>query len=186
MLEVDLHSHTLFSRCGLHTIVEMLDRARVLGMKGLAITDRSTALDGWINGNFFWRLKDPVDGIRMLKGIECNLLEDRGEIDLPRDHVPHMDVVLLGIHYNVPSGQGRDRYAEMLLAAMEANPQVDILTHPHLPDHELDMKRIAEACRKNGVAMELNNSKCPPGSEAVRRMSELINICMEGCKRKPR
>ncbi len=179
MLEVDLHSHTLFSQCGLHTIVEMLGRARDLGMKGLAITDHSTAVDGRVNGNFFWRLRDPVDGIRMLKGIECNLLTDRGRTDLPFDYVRYMDVILLGIHYNVPTGQGSDRNTEMLLAALKANPQVDILTHPHLPDHELDMQRVALACRKSGMVMELNNSKCPPGSPALARMSELIKICME-------
>ena len=43
MLEVDFHSHSLFSGCGLHTIIEMLTYAKTVGLKALAITDHGTA-----------------------------------------------------------------------------------------------------------------------------------------------
>ena len=64
MIEVDLHSHTHFSNCGLHSCLEMLEAARAKGMKGLAITDHGLSLGGRLNSIFFERLKDPVPGIR--------------------------------------------------------------------------------------------------------------------------
>lgn len=104
MLQVDLHSHTLFSRCGLHTILEMLNQARALGLEALAITDHGLTLGGHLNGPFFDRLQDPVPGVKLLKGVECNVLNDGGHIDLPMQWIQHLDVVLVGLHPNLKEG----------------------------------------------------------------------------------
>jgi len=55
VLKVDLHSHSLFSNCGLHTVLEMLTAAKNAGLKALAITDHGTALEGRISSPFFDR-----------------------------------------------------------------------------------------------------------------------------------
>ena len=95
MLEVDFHSHSLFSGCGLHTIIEMLTYAKSIGLKALAITDHGTAQNGHISSPFFDRLVDPVDGIRLLKGQECNVVNDQGGIDFPVRFLKFTDIVLL-------------------------------------------------------------------------------------------
>ena len=46
MLEVDFHSHTFFSKCGLHSIIEMLTEAKNRGLAALAITDHGPVLLG--------------------------------------------------------------------------------------------------------------------------------------------
>lgn len=159
MLEADLHVHSLFSSCGLHTYLELFTRARELGMKAVAITDHGPALGAKIPPPFFDRLHHLVDGVKLLKGMECNLVGEDGEIDLPVGVVKHLDVVLLGIHPNTPRGLGPERYTRMLLRALERNPVVDIVVHPNDPAYPLDFRAVAEAAAERGVAMELNNSK---------------------------
>jgi putative hydrolase len=104
VIEFDFHVHTFFSNCGIHTHLEMLARARALGMRGLAITDHGPMLKGRINSPFFERFHGPVDDVKLLKGMECNLSELPGEIDVPAQILHFLDIVLLGIHPNTDPG----------------------------------------------------------------------------------
>jgi putative hydrolase len=159
MLEVDLHTHTLFSGCGIHTHLEVLQRARALGIKAVAITDHGPAVKPRLIDPFFDRLQQPVEGVQLLKGMECNLVGEAGQIDLPEKYLPYLDVVLLGIHHNTPRGLGDAKYTQMLLAAIERNPAVDIITHPNDANYPVDFAAVARAALQRGAAIELNNSK---------------------------
>lgn len=179
MITVDFHSHSLFSKCGLHTILEMLTYAKRAGLKGLAITDHGPEIQGHIASPFFERLQNPVPGIRLIKGMECNLKGLDGEIDLPQDMAKFLDILLLGIHYNTQIGLGRERYTEVLLKALDRNPWVDLITHTNDSTFLVDFDRIAERAAKLGMAMELNNSKC-----LYSRIDEGTTLAMiEACKR---
>ncbi len=179
MIPVDLHAHSHFSLCGLHSFIEMLSRARDLGMPALAITDHGPSLGGRISTTFFDRLTDPVPGIRLLKGMECNLDGDRGGIDLPARLLPHCDVVLLGVHPNTPAGLSASAYTDLLVRALERNPAVDLVTHPNSAEYPLDFGRLAAAAARLGVALELNNSKT-----ALQRVSDdATEELLAACKR---
>jgi len=179
MLDIDLHSHSSYSLCGLHSFLEMLTRARENGMSALAITDHGPQLGGRLASTFFDRLVNPVAGIRLLKGVECNLDGDGGRIDLPRRFLPYCDVILLGVHPNTPAGQGAATYTDLLIAALRANPEVAIVTHPNSDEYPLELRRLARAAADLDVALEVNNSKT-----AFKRVDdavtcELIECCKE-------
>jgi len=184
MILFDLHVHTLFSHCGIHTALEILARAGELGMKGVAITDHGPALPGGrLNNPFFERFKSPYPNVRLLKGMECNVTDDKGSIDLPQQFKKFMDVVLLGLHPNISAGQSKDVYTAMLIAAIEKNPCVDIITHPNDPNYPVDYKSLAKAAKAAGVALELNNSKILYARTEKKSAEELVTACKhEGCK----
>jgi len=180
MLCVDFHSHSQFSCCGVHTTLELLTSAKAKGVKALAITDHGLTLKGRLISTFFDRLTDPVPGIRLLKGIECNLLEEPdnpGAIDCPTKFLPYLDIVLLGIHQNVSKGLGRARYTEMLLEAMEKNSHVDIIAHPNVAGYEVEFEPVAKAALKHGMALELNNSKTALNRTSPEVTEDLILTC---------
>lgn len=177
MLQVDFHTHSSFSLCGLHSFVEMLTRARELDMAALAITDHGPAIGGRVSTTFFDRLIDPVPGIRLLKGMECNLDGDQGCIDLPVHLKPHCDVILLGIHPNTPAGLSAAAYTDMLIRALERNPAVDIVTHPNSSEYSLEFSRLAAAAARLGVALELNNSKTALQRVGNDVTEELLAAC---------
>ncbi|MBN2196007.1 MAG: PHP domain-containing protein [Polyangiaceae bacterium] len=183
MLAVDLHTHTLFSQCGVHTHLEVLERARSLGIQGVAITDHGPALQGRVSGPFFDRLRDPVEGVRLLKGMECNLVGEDGEIDVPPPYLRFLDVVLLGIHYNTPSGLGSEIYTARLIAALARNPAVDILTHLNDPSYPVDFEAVARAALATGAAIELNNSKTALQRSPDELTRKLVRVVKEiGCR----
>jgi putative hydrolase len=184
MIQFDLHVHTLFSHCGIHTALEILSRADEIGMKGIAITDHGPALPGGrLNNPFFERFKSPYPNVKLLKGMECNVADAHGKIDLPQPFKKFIDVVLLGLHPNIPTGQGISAYTDMLNAAIEKNPCVDIITHPNDPNYPVDYRRIARAAKAAGMAIEINNSKILYSRAETQSAVDLVTVCRdESCK----
>jgi putative hydrolase len=184
VLKVDLHSHSHFSDCGLHTILEMLTYAKNAGLSALAITDHGPHCGGHIPSPFFDRLpSDIVKGIRLLKGQECDVLSDGGDIDFPVKFLPFADVVLLGLHPNLDKQPRKSDYTDMLLAAMTKNPYVDIITHANDVNYPVDFDRVAQAAKKLGMAIEFNNSKVLYKRGPGESMARLIESCKRaGCR----
>jgi putative hydrolase len=159
MLTVDLHSHTLFSKCGMFTYMDLLTRAKELGVEMLAITDHGSGVGGSIPGTFFERMGQPLSEVTLLKGVECNVLDGTGRIDLPQTRHEWIDIVLLGLHKNLPVKMSRSTCTNFLVHAIEKNPIIDIITHPNDPNFPVDWNTLAELAVEKGVALELNNSK---------------------------
>jgi putative hydrolase len=185
MLEVDFHSHTFFSLCGIHTHIEMLTYAKYIGMKGLAITDHGAAQNSRFCPPFFDRLKDPVPGIRMLKGIEANLLDEKGTTDIPVQYIKNLDIILLGLHPHpdIAMEQTAEKYTAMLIEAIERNRCIDLITHPNEIDYPIDFEALALCAKNHGVALELNNSKILYNRTTDKKTMDLINACKKvGCR----
>jgi putative hydrolase len=183
MIQFDLHVHSIFSLCGIHTVLELLARAKSLGMKGFAVTDHGQTLGGRLNNPFFERFRSPDPDIKVLKGVECNILDANGKIDAPRSFMNFIDVILLGIHPNTTRGLTRDAYTDMLIAAMRKNPCIDIITHPNDSNYPIDYKRLAAEAKIHGVALELNNSKILYARTAAQSAVDLVEACRDaGCR----
>lgn len=182
MFETDLHAHSLFSSCGLHSIVEMLTAAKKKGLRAQAITDHGPFLGRKTSSTFFERLHNPVDGIELLKGMECNVMDENGSIDIVQKFMEWHDVVLLGFHNFVERDAEPVYYSRVMTEAIRKNPCVDIIVHPNAPHYTMDFKMIAETAAEYGLAVELNNAKTMLGRSAEAQTVELIEACIEaGC-----
>lgn len=183
MIEVDLHSHSSFSLCGIHSFMEMLTAAKAKGLKALAITDHGKELGGKLNSVFYERLINPVEGIQLLKGVECNVLNDKGNIDYPHKFNKFIDIILLGIHPNIEIGRDKKQYTKMLIKSIKKNPYIDIITHPVSREYPLDLEALAKTAFKHDIILELNNSKLHLKRIDEKAIFDFLNICKKtGCK----
>jgi DNA polymerase (family 10) len=162
----DLQMHTTASD-GRNTIEEMGVAAKKLGYEYIALTDHSKAVtvaNGMDEKRTLEQIKkiraaqERVPGIRLLAGIEVDILKD-GSLDLDNEILAQLDVVVASVHsyMNLESAGMTDR----LLAAIE-NPYTQIIAHPtgrlvlrRDPFH-FDMEKILDAAQKHDVAMECN------------------------------
>ena len=179
MLEVDLHVHSLFSQCGLHTILELLERARSQGMKGIAITDHGLTVGGRLNSVFFERFVSPYPEVQVFKGVECNLLDAEGNIDFPVKFRKFIDIALLGIHPNTVKGGDARLYTDMLIKAIDRNPHIDIITHPNDPNYPIDFDNLARFAAERDVVIEINNSKIRYARSTVEEVKKLLAACVK-------
>ncbi len=162
----DLHMHTSATD-GMNSIVEMAEAAKSRGLKYIAITDHSKRVT-MANGldadrlRQHWaaieKVRTEVSGIEILKGIECDILED-ATLDLPDDVLAEADWVLAVLHYGLK--QPRDQIDKRLLTAIR-NPHVDAIGHlsgrlvGQRPGADLTYSDILKACADYGTLLEIN------------------------------
>lgn len=165
-LRGDFHAHTKWSD-GTATIEEMAQAARAHGLEYLAISEHSRRLTV-AHGldpvrlakqrDEIERIDAKLDGVRLLAGIEVDVLED-GSLDLPDAALAPLDVVIAAVHskFDLP----RAKQTARILAALD-NPHVKVLAHPigRLIDqrepYDVDMLAVIRKCKARGVALELN------------------------------
>ncbi len=162
----DLHAHTNATD-GHHSLREMAEAAKKLGYAYLAITDHSKHLaiaHGMDEARLrrqlhaIDRLNAKLKGIRVLKGIEVDILED-GKLDIKDSVLKQLDLTVGAIHSGF--GLSRAKQTERIIRAMD-NPYFNVLAHPtgrlinQRAAYELDMERVMEAALERGCYLELN------------------------------
>jgi DNA polymerase (family 10) len=163
-LRGDLQMHTTASD-GRHSIEEMARAARKIGYEYIAITDHSKAVtvaNGMDEARTLEHMRviraTKVNGIRILAGIEVDILKD-GRLDLADEVLAQLDIVVASIHSFMSMDRGE--ITERMLAAIE-NPYVQIIGHPtgrillRRDAMAYDMERILDASSRHGVVMECN------------------------------
>ncbi len=162
----DLHVHTTWSD-GHSSLEELADAARKMGYEYLAISDHSkhVTVAGGLDAKRLAqqmkaidRLNGRLKGVRLLKSIELDILED-GSLDLPDDILEELDLVLCSVHYKF--NLAREKQTERIIRALD-NPRVHIFCHPsgrlineRLP-YEVDLEKVMRAARERGCYVELN------------------------------
>jgi putative hydrolase len=167
-LKGDLHVHSDWSD-GSAPIEEMMLAAKELGHEYCALTDHSPRLKV-ANGLSAERLRkqlavidelrDMIAPMRILTGIEVDILED-GSLDQEPELLERLDVVVASVHskLRMPVGPMTAR-----MVAAVSSPHVDVLGHctgrmmggRGRPESEFDPEQVFAACREHGVAVEIN------------------------------
>ncbi|MBW3539936.1 MAG: DNA polymerase/3'-5' exonuclease PolX, partial [Planctomycetes bacterium] len=162
----DLHMHTTATD-GKATIREMAEAAKALGHQYIAITDHSkrVMMAGGLNAeklrahwNDIEKVRREISGIEILRGVECDILED-ATLDLPDDVLAEADWVLAVLHYGLK--QPAERIHERLMTAIRC-PHVSAIGHPtgrlllKRPGAAVNFKDLFKAAADHGVMMEIN------------------------------
>lgn len=171
-LLADLHVHTVSSGHAYSTLEEYVAQAKKIGLKALAITDHGPAMPGGPHFYHFANMRmipKMIDGVRVLRGIEANIINDRGELDIKPEDVRwgELDIVMVAMHPRVGyEDQGIEKNTAVLIRAIQ-NPIVNVIAHPGNPKYPLKPKEVVAAAKKRAVLLEINNSSSfsRPGSK---------------------
>lgn len=165
----NVHAHTTWSD-GINSLEEMARAAKALGYSYYTVTEHSQS-SGYAGGLSIEKLKqqwdeidrvnDLVKGIRLLKGIESDILED-GSLDYPDSVLEKLDVVIGSIHQRY--SQDEDQMTKRVLNAFD-NPHLHIWGHPtgrlinKREPAPMRMEEILDKAAKKGITIEVNG--CP-------------------------
>ncbi len=160
-MKIDLHTHTVLSGHAFGTVQENARIAKRKGISLLATTDHGPALLGSACETYFKcgdRIPKIINGVRVLFGVEANIIKENGDLDLPDRVLKKLDLVIVGLHKEVGyNDQGIDKNTEVLIKAME-NQYVKIVSHPYGVSIPVDIDKVTHAAIKNNVLLELNAS----------------------------
>jgi len=161
-----LHCHTRYSD-GSATVEQLANACQSAGYEYLGVTDHSqaAAYAGGLRPEDLARQADEIDevnsrldGFRVLKGIEADILQD-GRVDYDEQVLERLDFVIASIHSRFNLGE-KEMTARML-AAMD-NPYLTIIGHPtgrlllSRDPYPIDLDAVIEKAAATGVALEIN------------------------------
>lgn len=175
----DTHTHTNVSAHAYSTLYENMCAARDKGIELVACTNHAPALGDAPHIFHFQTLKDlprVICGVKFMGGVEANILNRRGDIDMPEDLLRRLDVVVASIHnptYIEP--RGGDHTPTWLGVA--ANPYIDILGHSGSPDFAYDIETVVRAVKETGKCIEINNHSFEVRRDNIERCREIALMC---------
>jgi putative hydrolase len=160
IFEVDTHCHTIASGHAYSTVLEYVQIAAEKGLKMIAITDHGPAMNGAPHRYYFGNIKVIPRKIRevyILRGVEANIMDFNGSLDLTEYYLNNLDIVLAGFHANCFQSGSVEDNTRAAISAIK-NPYVDIIVHPGNPEFPINIEKVVEAAKENNVCIEINNS----------------------------
>lgn len=164
----DLHTHSDWSD-GTAGVEKMVQSAVELGYQYIAVTDHSRSLK-IARGLSLERLaeqkalirslQDKYPSIRILTGIEADILDD-GSVDAPDDVLAGLDVVVASVHSGFR--QSREKLTGRICRAMQ-NHYVQMIGHAtgrllgKRDPYDVDMEEVIRTAAATGTALEINSS----------------------------
>src|SRR5665648_61427 len=131
-IKVDLHTHTVASGHAYSTLSENALAASHKGISLLGMTDHAPSMPGAPHLYHFGNLAtlpEELYGVRILPGVEANITNYEGELDIPVDYLSRMKIVLVGLHLICYPGGTSEQNTESYMKGMK-NPYTDMMVHP--------------------------------------------------------
>lgn len=182
----DFHSHTTYSH-GKGTVEDNIRAAIQRGLKTVGITDHGPGHFfigiGGVSG--FRKLQKEIQELRVkypeieiLFGVEANIVDVDGTIDVPPEILQVLDILLVGYHKLVKprsmaafwlgaqnflagwAGRSSERLRRQNTAAITAAVRrypIALITHPGL-QVDIDTAELARVCEEHGTWVEINSS----------------------------
>ena len=179
---LDTHSHPLASGHAYSTVKELVEQAASIGLELLAITDHAPAMPGSTHPFYFGNVSaipSKINGVEILKGVEANILNVQGEIDMETTLLEALDLVIASFHPPCYKAGTKEENTHAMIETMK-NPYVHIIGHPDDSRFPLDYETIVKAAKKYGVLLEVNSSSLRPDhfrQGARENISTYISYC---------
>lgn len=182
-VEIDTHSHTLVSGHAYSTIREMAKMASEKGLKGLAITEHAPEMPGSTHLYYFMNLKvvpRELYGIKMLFGVELNIMDAEGTVDLPDSILKELDIKIASMHLPCYRGEKtKEEITKAYIRIMERG-DVDIIGHPDDGRFPVDFEEFVLAAKCTGTLLEVNNASLSPTGfreDTEKNVLKMLECC---------
>jgi putative hydrolase len=184
-ISFDLHTHTVWSH-GKGTIADNAAQAAALGLKRLGISDHGPGNIAYgIDLSLIPEKRQEIEecrkafpGLKIELGIEANIVNMSGALDITKEQAALFDYIIAGYHYSylgerpfksigvviggwlhergiTSSVRARNYNTDFIVNTLLSN-RIDILSHPG-DKAAFDIDAIAKACEETGCIMEIND-----------------------------
>jgi putative hydrolase len=167
MSKADLHIHTTASGHAFSTVDEIVCSAKEKGLEVIALTDHYGGPGGVPGGAhpfLFQNLRivpKVIKGVRVLRGVEANIIDYEGHIDVPKEILDELDIVIASFHPSCIEFSTRDVVTHAMCLVME-NPYVTIIGHPGDARYPFDAEAVAKKAKQTRTLLEINNASLKP------------------------
>lgn len=180
----DCHTHTVSSGHAYSTVDELARQASAHDLELMAMTDHAPTMPGGAHIYHFYNLKviPPVlHGVRVLRGVEANIVDGQGRIDMDDEVLGALEWVVASMHQPCYESLGLAGNTEALVRAMD-HPRINVIGHPDDGRYPLDYRALVLAAKEKKVLLEVNNSSLMPTAfreSARENYLHMVELCAE-------
>src|SRR5690554_382236 len=207
----DFHTHTIYSRGykkkkthAKGTIEENVEAAYKLGLDTIVLSEHGPNHDLYgLRVDDLPQIRSEIDrlreiyqpkGLKILLGLESNIVGLDGELDVDDKIIDQLDILLMGYHYGAtPVGftdavglywtsqigkligsredHAKDIMTQAYLKAMERYP-IDIITHPG-SKAKVHIQEVAKGAVKTDTALEISSKHDELSVESLRLIKDI-------------
>lgn len=181
---LDVHTHTIASGHAYSTLMENAKAASEKGLKVLGTTEHGITMPGsphiWYFNNYRV-LPREMYGVTMLYGVEANIKDYNGNLDMEDSVLDKLDIVIGSIHEPAfVSGVGTEEENTQAFINAIKRGKIDIVGHLGNPAIPVNYEEIVKCAKDYDVLIEINNSSFTtsrPGS--FGNCSKIASLCKE-------
>lgn len=193
----DYHTHTIYSH-GKGTIEDNIKVAISKGIKTIGISDHGFMhMTYGVKVDNIYKMREEIDKLKekyknlnILLGMECNILDDRGNIDMTDEISQNLDYIMAGYHfgskptsirsilnhcnnYVIKSEKSKEYNTNAIINAMKHN-NLFIITHPG-DKGDVYIEEIAKVAKETDTRLEINSSHGFLNCEQIRKIKNIGN-----------
>ncbi|MBR1677469.1 MAG: PHP domain-containing protein [Clostridia bacterium] len=182
----DSHTHSIAS--GHHTSDTLFSLAKSASLKGLThlcVTDHAPKMIGAAKESYFRNLRygqKKIFGVNVIYGVELNVLDASGKVDLSPDILNGLDFAIASLHREIFKPSNEEYNTSALINAMD-NPYVSVIGHPDDPTYEINLFSLTDAAKEKKVILEVNSMGVSENGYRKHNIGWLKEMLNE-CKRK--
>ena len=181
---LDVHTHTVASGHAFSSLQEMVDAAAEKGLQILGITEHAPGILGTCAPIYFRNLHvvpRHIKGVELLLGVELNIIDYKGTVDLDEAMLKMLDIRIAGLHSLCYTPGTVEENTDAVIGAIR-NPYVNIISHPGDGTALLQFEPIVLAAKESGTLLEINNSSLNPVRHKVmarKNNLEILRLCKQ-------
>lgn len=180
-LVVDTHVHSISSGHAYSTVQEIAVRANEKGIKVFALTDHGPNMLGASGLFHFANLKvlpDYIEGVRVIRGAEVNIIDYEGILDIPDRYLKSLEFVLVSLHDVTIEPSTQKDNTNAIINALK-NPYVDAVAHPGNPEFDIDIEEVVKACVEYNKCVEINNHSFVGRKGSYPNCKKFLQLCKQ-------
>ena len=182
-LVIDTHTHTYASGHAYSTLIENARLAKENGLEMFCTTDHAESMPGAPHYWFFSNqrvLPRFIEGVAIVRGVEANILNVEGEVDVHPTSYKNLDWIIASFHEPVFRPSDKAAHTQALINTIQSG-NVDALGHLGNPNFDFDFARVLECAKQHKVAIEINNTTLRGNSRvgSVERCGEIVALGKE-------
>ncbi len=177
----DMHMHTVASTHAYGTLSEMAAAAEKAGLLAIAITDHGPALP---DSPHIWHFDNmkviprEIGSVKILRGIEANVLGPDGKIDIEHFTFSMLDWVIASMHTPVFEPMDEEAHTDAWLSVID-NPWVDVLGHTGDGRFPFDYDRVIAKAARAGKLIEINSASFALRKGSISNCRTIAQKCMQ-------
>jgi putative hydrolase len=180
-LIADTHTHTIASGHAYSTITENAVAAAKKGLSFLGITEHASSMEGAPVPLFFQNLKilpEKLENVWLLRGVELNIVDYNGGVDLPLDLYGKLDWVIASMHTVCLSPSSKAEHSKGWLKIAE-NTDIDVIGHSGDPRFIFDFEQVIPVFGQYKKIVEINTHSFQGRPGSLPNCTRIAEICAE-------